>query len=1146
MYELRIRVAIFIFSWTSLSRLDSDDMINVPQTVYNQPKPHIVSQPHSLEWKQVPTTQIFCWLRARPWFLRRSLLKFHSRSQTRILLLIAGVEMNPGPVQNPCLACVRPVAKTHRAVTCADCRTVWHIACADVSPAEYKYLRSSHSKWTCLNCALPNYSEGLFNQSQCTDDDVIPDPDNRTTNPFNIKLHRGMKMAHLNIQGLSSSFDSLRLCMAEQAFDVLGITESNLKSNSSDAQFELHGYGMERKDGTTKTTHGIVVYISNRLTYKRRYDLETDNIDGLWIEVILPKSKPILLGILYRSPSSDTEHQSDICLQISTAMNSNSETWIMGDINHDLLQNRSRDAKCRAFKQFTRSLQLRQLIDKPTRVTERSSSLLDHIYVNKSDKVIQHGIISTGLSDHRLVYAVRKCIKPKFKARKISVRSFKNFDHDEFLEEISQIPWSTIESFDHIDDAWSSSKTLFTDIADKHAPVKTITVRGRPAPWVTDDFIAMTWERDHLKHIAEKHGDPLSWDRYRKHRNRVNRECLKLKKSYFTDKVEQNKSDSTKLWKTLKEVLNDKKCSGIPNVMVDGVTVTEKSSIAKCFNDFFSTIGAKLASKFTTRTFNFLSPRVETDFKFSYVEPSYILKQLQKLSCSKATGLDGLSARLLKVASPHICGPLSYIINFSLRSGTFPQEWKSARVIPIFKSGARDDVNNYRPISVLPVVSKLLERIVHDQLYQALTSSGAISRWQSGFRPGFSTETAASFLVDNILSGMDGIGKKKVKKLTGVLFLDLKKAFDTVDHRTLLGRLEHAGVRGVELEWFTSYLTQRSQAVQIDDCLSETAQIEFGVPQGSILGPLLFSLYISDITLAVGDSRVILYADDTAIFYGGTDVVDVQTTLSRDFNSIANWLESNKLTLNVKKTKCMVFGTPAMLAGSPELAITLDGEVVEQVPDFKYLGITLDSELKFDVHLSSLARKISSRLGVLGRVRNFLPESHRVMLYNTLVLPHFDYASIVWSNTAARYTNPLKSLQARAGRIILGLPRLTDSDTVLGKLGWTSLPARWDSQRAVMMFKVARRMVPEYMRESFMALSSSSSYTANNRVTRGSASGNFQVSESVTEWGRRRFASHGAFLWNELPLNIKCIENLSHFKGAIKTHIRRGQSFYQL
>ena len=246
--------------------------------------------------------------------------------------------------------------------------------------------------------------------------------------------------------------------------------------------------------------------------------------------------------------------------------------------------------------------------------------------------------------------------------------------------------------------------------------------------------------------------------------------------------------------------------------------------------------------------------------------------------------------------------------------------------------------------------------------------------------------------------------------------------------------------------------------VCVDGVESEERWIECGVPQGSVLGPLLFCLYIDDITCSVVHSKIVLYADDTAIYFRHVDSKEISRVLAEDFSRVSDWLKMNKLTLNAKKTKSVLFGTPTMLSRAGNLSFSHGGEEIDQVSSFKYLGITLDENLNFSEHLVETAKKISSRIGVLGRVRKFLPIKYRVMLYNALILPFFDYASTAWSNTLAKHTDPLVSLHGRAARLIVGV---SHTEEAIGALKWISLTDRWLCHRAVMMFKVAGGLVPD-------------------------------------------------------------------------------------
>ena len=325
----------------------------------------------------------------------------------------------------------------------------------------------------------------------------------------------------------------------------------------------------------------------------------------------------------------------------------------------------------------------------------------------------------------------------------------------------------------------------------------------------------------------------------------------------------------------------------------------------------------------------------------------------------------------------------------------------------------------------MSIGSKILERAVHDQLYQYLHNNNLLNKWQSGSRPNYSTVSALTYVNEEILKNIDS------GNLIGAVFLDLKKAFDTVDHELLIQKMSHYGITNNPLIWMKNYLNNRSQITKIDDATSDSMPIKYGVPQGSILGPLLFTIFNNDLPEVIKHSNVILYADDTALLVAGKTCNEIQNYLNHDLVNVTKWLDNNKLSLNVSKTKSMIIGTNQRLAKTTPLALKIDNQTIEQVQTFKYLGLWIDSNYKFKTHLDKTKHKIAHKVISLMRLKPYLTKKYRHLIFNALISPHFDYASNIWSPTNASLLKPLERLYNKSAKVILGVQNRFNTTTAL-------------------------------------------------------------------------------------------------------------------
>ena len=931
-----------------------------------------------------------------------------------------------------------------------------------------------------------------------------------------------LNIGHLNINSIPSKLADMYILLTQpNIFHIFGFTEARLDATHSDEDVEIAGFSVFRRDKQRPLQTGLAAYVHNSIINftRRRQDLESESVECLWLEVKSNKSSPLLVGILYRHGDSTYPWYDDFQAMYDNIRSKHSgDILILGDFNLNLLK------PCPSWDLAYSVLGLKMIINSPTRVTASSSTLIDHIYTNNKSKVLGTHVPEIGISDHYPVCCswTLKLDKPLPKNQHTSIhyRSMKRFNKDAFLNDLHWTSFLSVFGCSDPDDALSEWYRIFISVLDKHAPIREKRIKHAQCPkWLTNEIRVAMEIRDDLRRSKSK-----NYPLYRKQRNHVKYLVREAQKQHF-QKLMEGKKDIMSVWRAINTFTKPNRtqtCTNINAATFNNHFLTVAENVLQSSNVHSSpTVSNTLlefcASKLNSRD-SFCIPNI------SVYEVGKLLSQMKN---TKSLGHDSINSVFLKMSLPYIVEPITYVLNLCIQSNHFPASWKVAKVIPLPKTKDLSDPNKFRPISLLPSLSKPFEKHVQKHLYQFFESHELLYDLQSGFRAKHSCHSALIHLINRWQTAINE------EKMTGAVFLDFTKAFDLVNHELLLKKLSAYHVSSETVAFFKSYLDNRSQYVYINGKSSKEGIIKHGVPQGSILGPLLFSIYINDMPQHITNQLVkcSLFADDATLDFSAKDVGLINLNLQSSLDQVSDWCVNNFMVPNPSKTKCMLITSRQKHQNCPPpLSLHLQSHTIEQVASHRLLGITIDDELSWTLHTQAISKTVARNVYLLTKLKFFTDVPTRTLFFHAHIKPHLDYASCIWDGCSDANMKKVNSLHRRAAKMILPDKSLT-TDEKLASLQLLPLKKSQLFNKCVMLRKALISRMPSYLTDLF--------HFAPKRPRRAARDDNNVLS---VPWPRvdlfkQSFSYSGAKLWNSLPENITSAPSMKSFKARLHKHL---------
>ena len=945
---------------------------------------------------------------------------------------------------------------------------------------------------------------------------IEPNPGPNVASQPNI-THGQLNIAHINSCSLLPKLDLIELEMSDN--DIILVSETHLDKNIHDDDLLLKGFQKPIRKDRNRYGGGVAIYVNSNIYVCEKPEFGSDDLEILWVEINTAHLKA-MVGVIYRPPQSDISFWKKLENNINPILDLNIPIFLGGDFNVDMLANRAGH-----LGNLLTRLNLENVVKEPTRITDTSATCIDLFVTNRLNFILDVRVLPNFCSDHCPVKIEVSMKISKQKSYKRKIRKYEQADFASISNELESRNWSALFENNSVNENYSQFLNILNETCDKYIPSKVVVIRPDDKPFMNSSIRKAIRKRNRVHYKAKTTNNPGHWAQYRALRNDVIK-LVRDAKAQYKDKLTSQLIDKNippgKWWRIAKSVCKLNKCNRVtPPLNHCGRIVIHPSEKCDIFNKYFSNIShIDEEPSLPTET---ISP--ETNCPEFFISEQEVKDQLDILNSSKPSGPDGVAPMILKKISISLVSPLTFLFNQSLQCGRLPYIWKRSHVTPVYKNkGSMSEVSNFRPISLTCVLCKMMEKILVKHMHNYVLEHHIITKHQSGFQPKDSTVYQLLNIYNTILSNLD-IGKD-----VRFLFCDVSKAFDRVWHRGLLFKLRKIGINGKLLNWITDYLDDRKQKVVMDGFSSGWEEVDAGVPQGSVLGPFLFLIYINNIIDGL-NCNIKLFADDTSLFVIIDDQNYMQAAdmLTSDLSHIHDWSKQWAIRFNPDKTESLLFTRRnvedhTVYFGSPE-------NPVKDVTSHTHLGLNFQNNCKWRDHINQIYTKACGRLNILRMLKYQVSRKVLINLYFSFIRPVIEYADIVWDNCTLHEANLLESVQVEAGRIITGLRVNSSKSKMYAELGWEPLHKRREKHKLILMYKIIHGHAPNYLYELFQPYEENvHSYNLRNQTS----SDNLRIPFCNTISYEKSFVPSTIRLWNNLPSSTKSSPSVHMFKKKVK------------